>query len=109
MKEATIDFDDFADSFDLAEDADVSSWPALEVVVTYETHPAEPDVGIFGTQVELVDTQCYIDGILCADVSAFGVAVYERICGDIEGDELAVHAAIKAKIDALEEDLAEDD
>ena len=109
MRTATIEIDDLENDLSCLPDADVASWPVIEILIDYTTHPAEPDVGIFTEQIEIQRITYTLDGVDYSDEAAFIAALYERLAGDIEDDEAALRAKISARINAWEESYEDED
>lgn len=107
-----FEFDAFQDNFSLAVD-EPSAWPSMSVELTYRTHPAEPDVGIFGTQFEVTRvTYCLVDasgeGEIFSDEDAFVDAVYALIGEEIEDTREAVAKVIRDQIRDWEDELEDE-
>lgn len=107
MNEQEFEFEAFEDNFDLAVD-EPSEWPALSVLLRYRFHAAEPDVGIFGKQVEITDVTYYLDGEAYSSEDAFVAAVYDRIGDEIDATVEAVTKVIRDQISDWESELEDE-
>lgn len=67
----------------------------LSATVTYDIHPAEPDVGIFGSQLDVTEWEHSINGISFSSEYAFGAALYAEIGDNIAEDQEELCAKIK--------------
>lgn len=107
MSTQEFEFEAFEDNFDLAVD-EPSEWPSLSVELTYRTHPAEPDVGIFGTQFEVTRVTYFLDGEAFSDEDAFVDAILDRIGEEIDATREAVVKVIRDQIRDWEDELEDE-
>ena len=107
MSTHEFEFDAFEDNFSLAVD-EASDWPSLSVELTVRWHAAEPDVGIFDKQPEIVKALYFLDGETFSDEDAFVAAVYDRIGDEIEETVEAVAKVIRDQIKDWEDEVEDD-
>lgn len=106
MPTMTIDFD--AHSFNLCQQHD---FPALEMRadVSFDVHPAEPDVGIFGSQYDVAEWDLVLDGVTYSTADAFAAALHVALGDTISDTVEEVEQAVKDWIDQQASDLDFDD
>lgn len=102
-----FEFEAFQDNFNLSVD-EPSDWPALAVEFVYTTHPAEPDVGIFGEQIEITETGYYVNDELFHSEAAFVTEIYELIGDEIEDSYEAVAKVVRDQIAEWEQEVGEE-
>lgn len=71
-------------------------------------HPAEPDVGIFGEQIEVTGVSYFVDGAVFHDEDLFVDAVYALLSEEIEDTREAVAKVVRDQVDAWEGELGND-
>lgn len=102
-----FDPEEFSDELTLGEDADPTAWPPMEAEVEFKFHGPEPDVGIFGNQLEVVQWTFSFGDVKCSSEEAFVAIVYNAICDQIEDDEATIARVIAAQIKVWEGGLEE--
>lgn len=112
MSTQEFEFDAFEDNFDLAT-GDDTVWPSMSVELTVKWHPAEPDVGIFDKQAEVIrTTYCVVDssgeGSIYSDEGAFVDAVYAIISDWIEDTRETVAKVIRDQVNDWESEMEEE-
>lgn len=102
-----IPLDDLSDHLQLTDEGANASWPSnIRIDLEVRWHPAEPDVGIFTSQAEILDETYYLNGVSYADQREFVDALY-TVIGEWceEGpDEIASMLTARVENEELEED-----
>lgn len=97
MATKTIDFE-IADLNLTQQDKDYPEL-GLSATVTYDIHPAEPDVGIFGSQLDVTEWEFMLDGVSYNRQYEFACKLYDLIGDNIAECEDEVNQAITAWTD----------
>lgn len=96
----TIYLDDLSDHVTLTDEGADAQWPTeVEVELDIKWYPAEPDVGIFSEQPEIVGTDYYLDGERFTDERKFVEALYQLVGEWCEEDQDALAELIANRID----------
>lgn len=73
---------------------------ALSATVSYDIHPAEPDVGIFGSQYDVTEWEFMLNGTSYTSQYEFACRLYDLIGHNIGECEDELNQAITAWADA---------
>lgn len=86
-------------------------YPELELMalVSFDIHPAEPDVGIFGSQADITEWELSIDGASCTTVKAFALALSEELGESCSDGAEEIERAVNKWIDNETERFDPDD
>lgn len=107
MPAKTIDFE-IADLNLTQQDEDYPEL-ALSATVTYDVHPAEPDVGIFGSQYDVTEWEFMLDGTSYTSQYEFACRLYGLIGHNIGECEDELNQAITAWSDHEFSRIEQDD
>lgn len=99
MSNHTIELDDLDGYLTLTDDADTDSWPGASIELEVKWHPAEPDVGIFGEQSEIVRVHYWLGSTSYTDEDEFVADLYLAIGEDIEEGQDELAEMIRSRID----------
>lgn len=104
----TIHLDDLSDHLQLTDEGANATFPTeVSIELEIKWYPAEPDVGIFSEQPEIVGTDYYLDGERFTDERKFVEALYLVIGEWCEEDQDAVAEMIASRIDNEELEAGE--
>lgn len=106
MPAHTITVDDLMDHCSITVD-EPSNWPVIDVELTYKTHPPEPDVGIFGVQIEVTKVIYTLDGVEFNDLQALAEAFHERVANETDETVQGIRDMISNRIDNEEAEIEE--
>lgn len=84
-----------------------ADYPELELsaLVSFDVHPAEPDVGIFGETADITDWELSIDGESYATTPAFAAALSVALGDSCVDDVSDINVAVEKWIDGEAERL----
>lgn len=102
-----FEFEAFQDHFTPVGE-EFGDWPGMSAELRVKWHAAEPDVGIFEKQPEVVSMTFWLDSDTFTDEDAFAAAVYAAIGEEIEETAEAVTKAIRDQVNEWESELEDD-
>lgn len=105
MSTHELEFDDLPGHLTLLDHADCDNWPGASVELDVVFHPAEPDVGVFEAQPEIVGETYWLGSVSYRDETEFVKALYAAIGDQIEESEQCLLEMIRSRIE--NEELSE--